>query len=374
MKQKIVVDGLSLLSTMTGIGRYTYEISNSLQSLCDFELVFFYGYYSKKLIRKNEKAATKSFLSILTKLSFVKKTLRSAAYLRAKFCFERFDLYWQPNFIPSDSIRAKRIVTTLHDLSFLHYPDFHPKERIEHFKKNFFTNIYKSDVVITASYFTKDEIAQKLKFSKEKIEVIYHGIDHERFRVIQNPELDFEVPKKFILCVGSLEPRKNLFGAIKAYNALDEKTKKEYKLLIVGFYGWSNDEIVNLIDREKENIRYLGYVGDDELAKLYNKASLFLYPSLYEGFGLPVIEAMACATPVVCSFVASLPEVGGDSVLYCDPNDTEDIKIKIQTLLYDEKLQKQLIKKGLDRAAKFSWQASAKKHAQLFKRLMEEGR
>ncbi len=372
MKYKIIVDAVTLLSPLTGIGRYTYEISKNLQENQLFECTFFYGYYSKKLIKKNEKVSTKNIISIFAKRTFFKKLLRDLAYIWAKFFSSSYDLYWQPNLIPLEAIKAKKTITTVHDFSFMLYPDFHPKERIQYIQKNFIKNIYTSDMIITGSNYTKEEIIQRLDFPKEKIKVIYHGVDHNVFKVYKDVQLSFEIPQKFILSVGSVEPRKNLLNAFKAYNALDEKIKKEYKLVFVGFKGWNNQEIMKLIDEEKQNIHYLGYISDIELAKVYNRASLFLFPSLYEGFGLPVLEAMACATPVVCSDSSSLPEVGGDAVVYCDADNYTDMSKQIQKVLEDENLQKTMIQKGLKRAKLFSWKKSADAHRKLFTLLLKE--
>jgi glycosyltransferase involved in cell wall biosynthesis len=141
--------------------------------------------------------------------------------------------------------------------------------------------------------------------------------------------------------------------------------------VIAGFKGWENKEIMQIIEKNKEFITYLGYISDEELAAVYNKASCFVYPSFYEGFGLPPLEAMACGTPVVCSNVSSLPEVGGDAVVYCDPYSVEDIKNKIELVLLDEGLQKELSLKGLEQAQKFTWEKSAQEHIKIFNELLE---
>ncbi|MCK5855028.1 MAG: glycosyltransferase family 4 protein, partial [Sulfurovaceae bacterium] len=197
-----------------------------------------------------------------------------------------------------------------------------------------------------------------------------HGIDHNLFKVYQEPKVDFELPKKYILSVGSIEPRKNLLGLLKAYALLDEKLKSEYQLVLVGFKGWENIEIMELIKQNEKSIHYLGFITDEELAQVYNLTSLFVFPSFYEGFGLPPLEAMACGSPVVCSDSSSLPEVGGDAVVYCNPQDTNDIKEKIEIVLNNTTLQNEMIDKGLQQAKKFSWEKSSKEHMRVFEELM----
>ena len=371
MKPKIIIDSISLLSPLTGIGRYTYEVSKELISKDDFNIEFFYGYYSKNLIKPSMKSELKSFKALIVKNQKIKKFVRRLVFFFSKIFAKKYDLYWQPNFIPNSGIKANKVVTSVHDFSFILYKDFHPKERVEYLEKYFFKNIVRSDMIITGSKFSKQEILERLDFSSEQVRVIYHGINHDIFKIYQDLTVDFEVPKKFIFSVGSIEPRKNLKGLLKAYNSLDKELKKEYKLLLAGFKGWENKEVMDLIEQNKENISYLGFISDKNLAKVYNLASLFVFPSFYEGFGLPVVEAMACGTPVICSNTTSLPEVGGDAVIYCDPRDTNDIKEKMQIILNNKTLQKKMIEKGVKRAKQFSWEKSAYEHKKIFEEVLK---
>lgn len=371
MKLKLLVDSISLLSPLTGIGRYTYEIAKVLESKENVAVEYFYGYYSKKLIEPSSGKKKKNLKSIIVKNSLLKKVVRKFLFFSSRIFAPSYDVYWQPNFIPNSGIKAKKIVTSVHDFSFIHHRNFHPKERIEYIEKYFFKNVIKSDLIITGSEYTKREIIERLDFTNEQVKVIYHGIDHKIFRVYEDINLKMELPKKFIFSVGSIEPRKNLLGLLKSYNELDKQIKQEYKLVLAGFKGWENSEIMELINKDKKNIHYLGFISDVELAKVYNLASCFVFPSFYEGFGLPVLEAMACATPVICSNTSSLPEVGGDAVSYCDPFDITDIKSKIELVLSDEELQQKMIQKGLERAKEFSWEKSAEEHMKVFKEVLK---
>lgn len=371
MKPKILIDCISLLSPLTGIGRYTYAIANEIKLKEDFENNYFYGYYSNKLIDLNDGKEIKLLKSFILNNFFIKKIVRTIILNLSKFSLNKYDLYWQPNFIPNINIKAKKTITTVHDFSFILHKDFHPKERIEYFEKYFFKNIIRSDMLITGSEFSKQEILERLDFKDEQIKVIYHGIDHNLFKIHNDLKLDFEIPKKFIFSVGSIEPRKNLIGLLQAYNLLSDNIKNEYKLVLAGFKGWENKEIMNIINKNKENIIYLGFISDIELAKVYNLATCFLFPSFYEGFGLPVLESMACGTPVICSDTTSLPEVGADAVVYCNPYEIKDIKDKIELVLNDTKLQTSMIEKGFKRAKLFSWEKSAKEHLDLFEEVLK---
>jgi len=370
MKLKVAVDSLSLLSPLTGIGRYCYEISKELKK-SDLDTTFYYGYFSKNLIEPADKKSVKSLKSVVASSPWLKKSAREMLFFFTKFSNRHFDIYWQPNFIPNPNIKAKKVVTTVHDFSFFLHKEFIPKERIKYFEKYFLKNINLSDAIITGSNFTKQEILERLNFKSEDVHVIYHGVDHSVFKLYSNPKTDFKLPKKFILSVGSIEPRKNLLGLLKAYLSLDNSIKKEYKLVLAGFKGWENSEIVSIIKQNSQDIFYLGYLSNEELAKVYNLSSCFVFPSFYEGFGLPILEAMACGAPVICSNSSSMPEVGGDAALYCNPKDIDDIAKKIEAVLSSAKLQQEMAEKGLNRAKKFSWEKSAHKHIQIFNKVIK---
>lgn len=371
MKPKLLIDSIPLLSSLTGIGRYTYEVAKYLKSKDEFELNFFYGYHSKKLLEPSKKSDIKNLKSIMSRNQLVKKIARKVLTTSSKFFSPTYDLYWQPNFIPNSGMKVKKIVTSVHDFSFILHRDFHPKERIEYFDKYFFKNILRSDMIITGSEYSKQEILERLNFESDKIRVIYHGVDHDIFKKYENIELNIEIPAKFILSVGSIEPRKNLLGLLKAYDSLGKAIKEEYKLVLVGFKGWHNKDIMDIVNNNKANIHYLGFVSDEELVKLYNLASLFVFPSFYEGFGLPPLEAMACGTPVITSDTTSMPEICGDAAIYIDPYDINSIREKIEMVLLNVEIQNMLMDKGLKRAGEFTWEKSAQEHIKVFKEVLE---
>ncbi|MBS4068388.1 MAG: glycosyltransferase family 4 protein [Sulfurimonas sp.] len=379
--KKILIDALSLLSPLTGIGRYTYEISKRIQELSDskYEISFNYGFYSKELFGFQKEPAIieqkfKQLKSFIDRFPLLKKIMRFFYSAIAKLYSDSFELYFQPNFIPSKNIKARKIICTVHDFSFRLQPDWHPKERLEYFNDNF-DLIKKADYIITGSNFTKQEIIDYMQIPQDKISVIYHGVNHELYKPypqdkLQETKAKFDLPKKFLLFVGSIEPRKNLLSLLMAYSLLRREEKDDLPLILVGFKGWENKEIMQEIEKNQEYIRYLGYITDTELAHIYNLATIFIYPSLYEGFGLPPLEAMACGTPVIVSNVASLPEVCGDAALYIEPMDLQDIKDKVLTLLGDEKLREELSNKSKAQAALFSWESSALEHFSVFEKIL----
>lgn len=380
----IVINTIPLLSKLTGIGNCIYNISEHLLDIDNKnKYTFYYGYFSKKL-QPVEYGKTTDFkftvlqktIPLIKKIPFLRDLARQAnrKYVEAVHYARRFDVYYEPNFIPIN-IKAKRIVTTIHDFSFHLHPEWHPEDRIVYFQKNFYRRIYESDLVITVSNFTKTEAKNFLKIDENKIRVVYMGHDNTIFKLYDKTEvLSFRnskrLPENFILFVGSIEPRKNIERLLLAYMQLPEYIKREFKLVLVGFSGWKNKNIMRLIDKMRDNVKFLGYLNTQELSLAYNRAKIFAYPSLYEGFGLPPLEAMACGCPVVVSNAASLPEVCGDAAYYVNPYDVESIAEGIYKVATDEELGKNLIQKGLQRAKIFSWEKSAREHIKVFEEVL----
>jgi len=382
-QHSIIINAISLLSKFTGIAKYTYEISKRILQLDpDLDSTFYYGYFSKKLYFpdfpnyiSSEEIFAKKLKNIFAKIYFFKKIAREGILFTSKFLNKKCDVYWEPNIVPIRHIKSRHLVTTVHDFSFYVYPDWHPKETMEYFKKHFWENISKSESIITASQCTKNEICEFLHYDPSRVSVVHHGVDYRNFRLYDKDMMQtfvdlYKLPEKFILFVGSIEPRKNLKNALLAYNSLPDTFKKEYKFLLAGFSGWNNAEVMDIICRGKGNIIYLGYLSDRELAYLYNLASVFIYPSLYEGFGLPPLEAMACGAPVIVSRVSSMPEICGEAAYYVDPLNVSDIAEGIYTMTTNKDLRKFFIDKGLQKVKLFDWDTSAKEHLAIFNEVM----
>jgi len=379
-KKRILIDGLALLSPFTGIAKYTYENAFRLKEYYSdqYEWYYDYGFHSRNLIKPDTQKQSENFLkrlkSLIVSFPILKSWVRQLASLSGYLFSSEYDLYWQPNFIPK-RVKAKRTITTVHDFSFYLQPEWHPEERLNFYQKNFWEKAGKSDWIITGSYFTQQEIIDYMHYPAENIEVIYHAVDHNLYKpyeteILYRTKKKFDLKDQFLLFVGSIEPRKNLLTLLKAYRMLPADIKREYPLILVGFKGWENKEIMHEIQREKTHIHYLGYLSDEELAHIYNLATLFIYPSLYEGFGIPPLEAMACGTPVLASHIASIPEVCGDAAIYCEPYSENDISQNIVKVLQEKPLQYTLIKKGFARASMFTWEKAAKAHKQLFDKVL----
>lgn len=274
-------------------------------------------------------------------------------------------LFCPANIAPVFILKNKKLILTLHDVSFLiNYKSFSSFFKW-YYKFIVPKNIKRANKIITVSEYSKQQIEKYYPDSKGKIKVIYLGID----KIYKKIDIKKE---DIILYVGSVNERKNLVGILKAFMSL----KINYKLiLVVNFFDnfYINDELKKLLYIAKNNnkIEFLQDISNDELIKLYNKSKLFVFPSFYEGFGLPVLEAMACGTPVIASNVSSLPEVGGDAVVYCNPYDIVDIKNKIEMVLNNENLQEEMIEKGLKRAQEFTWEKASEEHIKVFKEVLD---
>jgi len=373
----IVINTTPLLSPLTGVGTYIYHIAHTLRAIDSInDYTYFYGFYSRNLTayyNENKKILyrVKEFVK---KIPFVKGVAANKLGNFVNAVSSRdFDLYFEPNFIPM-KIKSRCTIATIFDFSFILFPEWHPKERVRYFKKNFWKNIEKTNRIITISNYIKKE-GIGFGLPKEKLRVIHLGVDQEFFRIYPPQDLrllkkQYRLPEHFMLFVGSIEPRKNLKNLISAYLSLDKEIRKDIKLVLAGFKGWENGEIMELLKKVKSDVVYLGYLSIIELGKLYNPATLFVYPSLYEGFGLPPLEAMACGCPVVVSDAASMPEVCGDAAQYVDPHDIDSIAHGIVRVLSDGARRRSLIARGLARSRLFNWERAAKDHIAVFEEVI----
>lgn len=259
------------------------------------------------------------------------------------------------------------VVVAMHDMSFRRYPWTLDRLYLFYLQILLPLSARKAKLLVTISEFSKREMTQCLKIPPEKIRVVPLACG-EHFLVVEEEGQISAFRKKhnllrpFILFVGTLEPRKNILRLLEAFRILKEEDRAfDYQLVLCGPKGWSYRDIFRKVRKfrlEKEII-YLGYLPDEELPLLYNAARGLIYPSLYEGFGLPVFEAMACGCPVVTSNTSALPETAGDAALLVDPEDTRAIARAIIRITGDEKLRYEMIQKGLERVRAFSWEKTA---------------
>ncbi|MFN0109576.1 MAG: glycosyltransferase family 4 protein [Blastocatellia bacterium] len=274
------------------------------------------------------------------------------------------------------------VVATIHDLAFEHMPETFTRRGSLQLKLTVRRTAQRAARIATVSEFSRQDLLRTYNLSPEKVAVTYNGIDaHFTANASPNEAKDirqrFGISRDYLLAVGSLQPRKNLVRLIRAYAKLrSENENFRPQLVIVGRKLWLADEIFAEVRRQEwaDDAILTGYVSDEDLPKLYRQATAFVYPSLFEGFGLPPVEAMACGTPVVTSNVSSLPEVTGEAALLIDPLDQSAIESALLEIMNDQSLRARLKKQGIEQAKKFTWREAAEKTLQLYRESYEGGR
>jgi len=271
-------------------------------------------------------------------------------------------------------VRPARLVVTVYDLTYRLFPAFHLPSNIEFCERNMTHAVERGDYFIAISEQTRKDFITTYGVSRERVEVIYPAAEYMFVPVTDRERLartldKHDIRDDYILFVGATEPRKNIVSLLKAFAALsaDEESSK-YLLVVVGTQGWLNDEVYGLPASLgiASRVKFLGYVDDEDLPVLYSAARLFVYPSLYEGFGLPVLEAMSCAAPVITSRVSSLPEVTGDAAILIDPRDVGELTRAMKTVLEDDEITANLRKRSLKRAELFSLERLARETLRVY--------
>lgn len=274
------------------------------------------------------------------------------------------DLYHAMAFVSPLYLSVPSVVT-VYDLSFIHYPQALSRARRWYLETFTPSSCQRATRIIAISQSTAQDIAQTFGIASEKIAVAIPGVD-SRFRPLEAAQVaQFRqqqgLPERFLLHLGTLEPRKNLVMLLRAYAALSARLREQTPLILAGGKGWDYDEIFQTIEQYhlQNTVRYVGYVKGDELPLWYNAALALVYPSLFEGWGLPVVEAMACGCPTVVSAVSSLPEAAGDTGLCLPPQDDAAWTLGLRQVIEDEAWRTASHHAGLQRAQQFTWQHTA---------------
>ncbi len=270
--------------------------------------------------------------------------------------------HYSPRFSPIPT------VVSVMDLSYLHFPELFNKSDLYQLINWTKYSVKKAKAVITISNSSRFDIIKAYDLPEAKVHVIYPGIkdiiDLEPHIYPMNElSTKYQITDEYILFVGTLQPRKNIKRLIEAFSKLISEPKhKNMQLIIVGKKGWQYEDILAAPDEFNipTQVKFLDYVHDEDLPQLYKNAICYVLPSLYEGFGLPILEAMQYDCPVITSNISSMPEAGGDAALYVNPTDTDDIMKKMKKLVESKELRKELIKKGRAQVNKFSWEKAAK--------------
>jgi len=295
------------------------------------------------------------------------------------------DLFWSPHYnTPILPIRAKRRLVTIHDVFHLAFFDMLTLRQKAYARLMFNTSSRLADKIITDSEFSKAEIIRYTGIDAGKLRVVPCGIDKKTFKLIEGKDRlqeikrSYNLPDKFILFVGNLKPHKNLTTLLKAFDIMTYESGVDCGLVLVGKkegFISGDSEITAMIEKSRnlsERVTLTGYIEDKDLPVIYNLASVFVLPSLYEGFGLPPLEAMACGCPAVVSDIPSIREVCGDAAYYVDPYDAGLMAQRIYRVFSDETLRQSLQRKGSERSKLFGWEDSAGKLINIFVEVMSE--
>jgi len=373
---KIVLDAIPLTELITGIQRYVRCLYTELQALPDVSVLYFGRFGSSAEMPREANpgriGAIRKFPSPVIVAGRVADRFNFERRLRNLNRKSPYDVYHETAFFPP-ALNGIPTVYTIYDLSLIKHRDKHPRERVwfsEIFLKR---RLPRAAHIITISDFTRSEVIEDLGVPPHKVTTV-HLAQGSVFHQRPQPEIrsvleSRSLPKDYILFVGTLEPRKNLQLLVKALPLL----RTDIPLVLTGWSGWGErawwDEIIRL--GLEKRIILTGYVDEPTLACLYGGASAFVYPSLYEGFGLPVLEAMACGCPVICSNCASLPEVAGDAAVQVDPHDPEGLAQSLEKIMYDSDFRNRLVAAGLQRAGLFSWKKTASETLGVFRKARE---
>lgn len=333
------------------------------------------GDYKGNLVEKENLVLKKVPFSTADRM---KRIAFEHLWLPGYFSQHKFDLYHSPAYVLPRFSNLSSVVT-IHDLLTLDLPEYCQWESVAYFRMCMPASIRKARQVIAVSHKVKSEIIGRWDIDPEKTHVIHHGVEPMFRKVtdagrLQAVAAKYRLPERFLLFVGNLEPKKNLVRLLHAFACLRRNTDIGYKLVLAGRKGWKYSDLFGTIREyglEKE-VQIAGYVPRGDLPALYSLAGLFVFPSLYEGFGLPVLEAMACGTPVLTSDRGALPEVVGDMYPLVDPYDELDIADKLYLLLTNDDVRRDNIRCGLEQAKKFTWEMTAKRTLDVYRRALQK--
>ncbi len=367
---KIAIDATRAVIENAGIGRYAFEIiTHLLKEDSQNEYLIFSTHFRnsrEKDDKFNQLKASNVELKRLRIPGNIKEFLWGTRLGLAKYIVNNCDLLFAPSFFEVDLGLDIAQVVTIHDMATAVFPNQRGLRTSKRLTDRAIRSSHKAGAVICVSESTKKDLIKYSGIDASKVDVIYPGV--KKFSKIADTLPANLKSGEYILTVGTLEPRKNIIGLLKAYHFLPDDLKKRYPLVIVGGKGWNDSEIYNEFNKEefKRHVILTGFVSDDVLARLYKDCSVFAYPSLYEGFGFPIIEAQSFGAPVLTSNISSLPEAGGAGAIYVNPNNPREIASGLEKLLKQDSLRKSLQTKAFPNSKNYSWEKAAVQTLKLF--------
>ncbi len=354
----------------TGVEWYAYHLIHHLAKIDSKNQYFL---YSNKEFRDDLKIDQANFHLKVLKWPF--KRFWTLGRLTLEMLFKKVDVL----IIPSHTlplIGGRKNILSWHDLAYEHYPEMYTKSHLMSLRSGIKRGIKKADKLITISNFTRNEIVEKYHLSLDRIEVTYMGIDYDLWKEQNENEVKEYLEEKnynlpYFIYLGRLTTKKNVNGLIESYNIFRKQIARPFNLFLIGTRGFDYDLIQKEIDKSvySNEIRVLGYIPLKELPLIFAGAKALVFPSFYEGFGIPVIEAMALGCPVIASNVTALSEVVGEAGIQVDPKSFKDIAEAMEKIVSDDRLREKLRIKGLAKAKQFTWQECARKTLEIIEEI-----
>lgn len=355
------------IQALTPLSVYEQEALKQLLDTLDQELP-----QNKQGRSLNRLKQIKSIVKRIPIANSLKRTVQQSL-LKNKLASFKGSIYWEPNYILEKFDGVS--IPTIYDLSHIRYPAFHPIERRRWLDGNLIKTIERAAEIITISEFSKSEILENFSIRHEDITIVPPAVSdefREEYTRVEKTEIRhlYELPVSFILSVGTLEPRKNLAGLLAAFEVLPNAFKASCPLVIVGCSGWLSDDIDKIMQPmvQKKQVIRLGYVPQHHLPILFSAASLFVYISYYEGYGMPVAEAMCSGVPIITSNLSSMPEVAANCATLVNPSDKEQIAQEIQELMENKIKRIDQVKRAKKQSDHYVWEDSAQKLVKIFQR------
>ena len=370
-RKKISLEIQWAIGPKTGVGWYIFNIVKGLvqNNKNDYtgEFINFMNRHNvKEQINYDIKIKQNKFISYKIYSILTQKLKISHNFLMNT----KSDIYHFFNFIIPKNIKGK-VIVTIYDTVFFSAPEtMGGMKTISEYKYA----AERSDLIITISESAKADIIKHFNIDEKKIKIVTPGIDLQKYSYkyseseLENIRKKYNLPKNYILYLGTIEPRKNIERIVKAFKKYKKEINDDLKLVIVGRKGWKYDNIMKLIEAMGTDIIITGYIDEEDKVPIYKLAQIFVFPSLYEGFGMPILEAMASKTPVITSNISSMPEVAGNAGMLVDPFNENEIFEAYKKILSDDELKKEMVQKGLEQAKKFEW----KKSVEMLEKIYEE--
>lgn len=370
---RILVEYTAAIAQGAGIGRYTRSLVDALGRVDKDDDITLFS--AERPTHERGFPAARRFRTVIGPLDNRRMTIlwhRLGAPLPIETFAGRADVLHAPDFSLPPTLGARTVVT-IHDLAFMTHPECAVPALRAYLNRVVPRAARRADQIIAVSQRTADDLVELLGVEPKKITVIHLGVDPSVQRVEDADRLSAAVTRyglrrPFVLAVGTIEPRKNFARLIEAFSLAKERIGGPAQLVIAGRKGWLYDDVFQAVDRlgVRDDVRFLDYIPDGDLPTLYSLAAVVAMPSLYEGFGIPIVEAMACGAPVVASSAGSLPEIVGDAGLLAAPADVDALADALTRAVSDETLRAQMIARGRVRAQRFDWDEAARQHVAVY--------